>query len=332
MTEDPLGLSKYVREGLLKHSSEKMLTDFYHSYLRETRFSCKPEAAESMFQLLIRLIVEQIKAPYQFQIFHQCIRQPFDYYQFGLDFIRPLIDFPASEVIGRHFIDKLLKQLKNGENVIFLANHQTEPDPQIISLLLEEIDPIFPSQMIFVAGHRVISDPVAIPMSMGRNLLCIYSKKHIGHPIEQKAEKISHNQRTMKTMGELLKDGGRCIYVAPSGGRDRQNADKIIEVAPFDPQSLELFSLMAQHSGKPTHFYPLSLRTYELMPPPRHIEREVGEKRIAKFTPVHLAFGEEIDMDVFPGSEGVDKKTKRYIRAEYIWNTVRKNYHLFISN
>jgi glycerol-3-phosphate O-acyltransferase len=168
-------------------------------------------------------------------------------------------------------------------------------------------------------------------MSMGRNLLCIYSKKHIGHPVDQKAEKVSHNQRTMKTMGELLKDGGRCIFVAPSGGRDRQNAEKEIEVAPFDPQSLELFSLMAQHSGKPTHFYPLSLKTYDLLPPPRHIEREVGEKRIASFTPVYLAVGDEIDMDNFPGSEGVDKKTKRNIRAEYIWNTVRKNYHLFDS-
>lgn len=332
MTEDPLGLSKYVREGLLPHSSEKILNDFHKSYLSESRFTCKAEAAQVLFQTLIRLIIEQVKAPHQFEIFHTCIRKPFDYYQFGLDFIRPLINFRSSQILGLQSIENLLKQLKKGENVIFLANHQTEPDPQILSLLLEDIDPDFPSQMIFVAGHRVITDPVAIPMSMGRNLLCIYSKKHIGHPVDQKAEKISYNQRTMKTMSELLKDGGRCIFVAPSGGRDRQNAEKIIEVAPFDPQSLELFSLMAQHSGKPTHFYPLSLKTYDLMPPPRHIEREVGEKRIASFTPVFLAIGEEIDMDDFPGSEGLDKKTKRKVRAEYIWNTVRKNYRLFDSS
>ena len=61
-------------------------------------------------------------------------------------------------------------------------------------------------------------------------------------------------------MSSLLSEGGKVIYVAPSGGRDRKNLNDKIVVAPFDPQSIEMFSLMARKAKKPTHFYPLSLR------------------------------------------------------------------------
>ena len=36
--------------------------------------------------------------------------------------------------------------------------------------------------MIMVAGDRVTTDVVAVPFSKGRNLLCIFSKKHIENP------------------------------------------------------------------------------------------------------------------------------------------------------
>ncbi len=103
--------------------------------------------------------------------------------------------------------------------------------------------------MIFVAGERVITDPLAVPFSMGRNLLCIFSKRYIDHPPEQKMKKQLHNKRTMELMSELLSEGGKAIYVAPSGGRDRPNADGVVEIAPFDPQSIEMFYLMARAGG-----------------------------------------------------------------------------------
>ncbi len=331
MIKPTLNLTQYIEEGLITPSLAAVIQDFHHSYLQAAKHSCSYEKAHQLFNQLFELVMQQIDNPYRFEIFHTSIRQPFDYYQFGLDFIRPLIDFSMSKIFGFESIQQIIKQLEKGENVILLANHQTEPDPQIISLLLEKISESLASQMIFVAGHRVVSDPLAIPMSMGRNLLCIYSKKHIAHPPEKKAEKVTHNQRTMKKMSELLSEGGRCIYVAPSGGRDRQNDEGQIDVSPFDPQSLEMFWLMAKHADHPTHFYPLSLKTYDLMPPPRQVEKELGEKRLARFTPVHLAFAPEIDMDNFPGSENLDKKSKRDKRAEYIWEIVHQNYQLFTA-
>jgi glycerol-3-phosphate O-acyltransferase len=219
--------------------------------------------------------------------------------------------------------------LDRGENVIFLANHQTEADPQAISILLESTYPKMGEEMIFVAGERVVTDPLAVPASMGRNLLCIYSKRYIDHPPELKMQKQMHNKRTMERMSQLLSEGGKSIYVAPSGGRDRPNAEGIVQVAPFDPQSIEMFYLMARKAGHPTHFYPLTLKTYELLPPPQTIQIELGEARTAKRAPIHIAFAPRIDMEHFPGSDLEDKYERRAARAEHICNLVKQDYAKF---
>lgn len=322
-------LNTYLDKGVINAKLHHVIHDFYDNYQQASAQLPDPKKREETFELLVKLIIKQIEHPYSFSIFHRCVRSPFDYYQFGLDFIRPFIDFDHSKIFGLDVLCSIQEQLKKGENVILLANHQTEPDPQAISLLLEKIDPKLASDMVFVAGHRVISDLMAIPLSLGRNLLCIYSKKHMSHPPEEKAEKMLHNQRTLKQMQELLNEGGYCIYVAPSGGRDRPDSNGKFQVAPFDAQSVELFSLLGQQSERPTHFYPLALQTFDLMPPPQIVEKELGEKRIIHFTPIYLSFGEEIDMHHFPGSELLDKKTKRIKRAEYIWQKVCQGYEAF---
>lgn len=319
-------LDAHVGQGTLTLKLKNLILDFYKSYCDALQNSPEYPKNVQRFEQLIDLAIEKLKHPYHFQIFHSSVRHPFDFYQFGLEFMRPFVDLPHSKIFGKESIQEIQAQIRKGENVILFANHQTEPDPQIISLLLEQIDPKLAADMIFVAGHRVISDPLAIPMSLGRNLLCIYSKKHISHPPEEKREKILHNQRTLKMMQELLNKGGVCIYVAPSGGRDRLNAKGEVDVAPFDHQSVELFWLMGQQALAQTHFYPLALQTYHIMPPPSHVEKEVGEKRIINVSPAFLSFGKEIEMEHFPGSELCDKRTKRVKRAEYIMDLVRHNY------
>lgn len=322
-------LNSYLESGLINKKIYQIIQDFYHNYRQASLLLPDPEKQQKSFELLVKLVIEQLQHPYQFSIFHRSVRYPFDYYQFGLDFIRPFIDFSRSKIFGLPSLQSIQKQIGKGDNVILLANHQTEPDPQIISLLIEKIDPKLATDIIFVAGHRVISDPLAIPMSLGRNLLCIYSKKHMLHPPEEKSKKILHNQRTLKQIQELLNKGGCCIYVAPSGGRDRPNGAGEINVALFDPQSVELFWLLGQQAQCLTHFYPLALQTYHLMPPPKQVEKELGERRIIQFTPVYLAFGEELDMKNFSGNKNLDKKTERNQRAEYIWKKVCESYHSF---
>jgi glycerol-3-phosphate O-acyltransferase len=166
---------------------------------------------------------------------------------------------------------------------------------------------------------------------MGRNLLCIYSKRYIDHPPEKKAEKQHHNKRAMELMRILLQEGGKCIYVAPSGGRDRRNAEGVVEVAKFDPQSIEMFYLMAQKAKTPTYFYPMALATYDMFPPPETVQIELGETRVSKRGPIHLSIGPVIDMDQYPGYDQPDKHQRRQARADYIWTQVSNDYKMLLK-
>ncbi len=275
----------------------------------------------------LELVVQQIKNPYFFEPFHKKITSPFDYHKFAMDFMKPLIVMEESTVKGDKNLAKIEELTAAGENVILLANHQTEPDPQIIFCLLKDKHPKLVDNIIFIAGDRVVTDPMSVPFSLGCNLICIFSKKHIENPPERKLDKLKHNQRTMKIFSELLSRGGQCIYVAPSGGRDRPDDKGIVDVAPFDPQSIEMLRLMSNQAGSRTHFFPLALDTYDILPPPSSVEVELGEVRTAKRSAAHLYFGPEIDMDTFAGSEESDKRVKRQKRADYIWSIVRELYH-----
>lgn len=284
---------------------------------------------QTLFADLIELVRQQCIEPFLFPPYHKRILSPFNYYQFGIDLLKPLVDLPRSQVLGLEFLPSIIEGIKEGRNAIFLANHQTEADPHAISILLEKIAPQFAEEMIFVAGERVITDPLAIPFSMGRNLLCIYSKRYIDNPPEQKLKKQLHNKRTMELMSELLSEGGKAIYVAPSGGRDRPNQNGIVEVSPYDPQSIEMLYLMAQRAKHPTDFFPMALKTYALVPPPETIQTELGELRLAKRADIHLSFGKKIDMEHYPGSHALDKHSRRLARAEYICQLVRQDYAKF---
>ena len=308
------------------------LKAFYSTYVHAAiENGHDKQSIDTLLTEFLDLVLKQSESPYAFEPYHQRIMQPIDYYHLGINFIRPLVVLKDSTVLHLDQVEKIAQQLANGENVVLFSNHQTELDPQVISLLLEDSYPKIAEEMIFVAGHRVVSDPLAIPFSKGRNLLCIYSKKYIDADPDLKNERQLHNQRTLTRMGELLSEGGKCIYVAPSGGRDRADADGNICVAPFDPQSIELFWLIAQRAARRTHFYPLALSTYHLLPPPEGINKTLGEERYTKATPVHLAFGEEIKMEEISGDdELLDKKQRRALRADFIWKQVCKNYERLI--
>lgn len=321
-------LNKAVTDGEIPEKLAGLFKKLYDSYMHSMQqVGAKPGEHDSFFEDFLKLTKPYVWKHYPFEPYHQKIVAPFNYFQFGVEFFRPLMDKERSRIVGLANLDKMAKQLADGENVVLFANHQTEADPQLMSLILEDAYPKLGEEVIFVAGDRVLTDPMAVPFSMGRNLLCIYSKRHVDHPPEKKAEKLLHNQRTMNRMKEILCDGGRFIYVAPSGGRDRANAAGEVNVADFDPGSIEMFRLMAKQATKAVHFYPLSLVTFDIMPPPPSVESELGETRQAKREGALFAFGDEIDMEAFPGADLANRHAKREARALYIWNLVSDNYH-----
>ncbi len=319
-------LNELVAQKKIPPSLARIIEGFYSSYQASVPSNGE---LEQMFCSFSKEIANQCKKPYLFEPFHKHIRKPYDYFAFGLDFFRPLIDREKSTFLGQEHLPEILEHIHRKHNVVFFANHQTEADPQLISLFLEKEYPKLAEEMIFVAGERVITDPLAIPFSMGCNLLCIYSKRYIDHPPQKKSEKQLHNKKTMGIMGDLLREGGKCIYVAPSGGRDRKNEDGQLEIAPFDPASIGMFYLMAKKSKTPTFFYPMTLGTYEILPPPEKVQLELGEMRIATKAPAHIAIGKEIDMENFPGHEISDKHIRRKSLGEYIWNLVYTDYQRF---
>lgn len=285
-----------------------------------------PETADRLLGSFVWCLGEHLRHPFEFEPYHRLITEPFDYYTFGVEFFRPLVDKSRSTLTGLDVLQRIAAQLAAGDNVIFLANHQTEADPQVISIMLEDHFPSMGKDMIFVAGERVITDPMTAPFSMGRNLLCIFSKRHIEHPPERKAAKVLHNRKTMERMVGLLEEGGHAIYVAPSGGRDRPNDHGVVEVAKFDPQSVEMFRLMAQRASRPTHFYPMALATFDILPPPETVQVEIGEPRRLRRCPVHLAIGPELDLEQF--TEG-DRDARRVARADAAWQAVCDAYGKF---
>lgn len=325
-------LSEAARRNRIPEKFHRNLEQFYESYKASLEsHGMKIQPYEHIFMTFLQLVEKQVANPFTFAPYHQKIRSPIDYYAFGNDFLRPLIDMEKSSIKGLLHVDEIHAHVSRGHNVILFANHQTEADPQAISLLLEKTHPKLAEDMIFVAGERVITDPLAIPFSMGRNLLCIYSKRYIDYPPEDKMKKQLHNKKTMELMSELLAQGGHCIYVAPSGGRDRPNEQGIVEIAPFDPQSIEMFYLMARWAGHPTYFYPLTLMTYDLLPPPENVQIELGESRRTKRGAIHIAFGAKLDMEHFPGSDAKDKHERRKNRADFICSLVKEDYAQLLS-
>jgi len=196
-----------------------------------------------------------------------------DFYTAGCDFFRPSIDLPRSLVLGQEYLNQAKAQLDVGENVVFLANHQSEANPQVVSCLFEQVSPTIDdlaAEICYVAGHKAMTDALAVPFSMGQNLLCIHSKKHIDADPETKPAKSKQNMAAMNTMLAGMKSGGMAIWVAPSGGRDRRDVSTgKIPVAPFDQKTVDMFRLMGNKSCVPTHVYPiLVMVSYDLCPPP----------------------------------------------------------------
>jgi glycerol-3-phosphate O-acyltransferase len=320
-------LANHVKERELSPQLGAVIRDFYLSYIEAAQENgYDSSSTQQLLNTFLDLVLQQQRSPWHFAVYHEHVLHPFNYTQFGLDLFRRLVIFPKSKLVGKDNVDSIQQKLEQGENAILFGNHQTEPDPQAIILMLEKNYPRLAKEMIFVAGHRVTTDPLAVPFSLGINLLCVYSKRHIEADPALKEERQLHNQRTMKKMLQLLGEGGKCIYIAPSGGRDRLNSHGRPAIAPFDPQSIEMCRLMGQKCGKTTHFFPLSLSTYHLLPPPSAVQYKLGEERHAHSTPIHLAFGGEIEMAAFPGAKETEKKELKQKRAEYIWDLVAKNY------
>ncbi|XP_022995677.1 glycerol-3-phosphate acyltransferase, chloroplastic isoform X1 [Cucurbita maxima] len=323
-------IKKEIEAGKLPPNVAAGMEELYQNYRNAVIESGNPKADEivlsNMTVALDRILLD-VEDPFVFSSHHKAIREPFDYYIFGQNYIRPLIDFGNSFVGNLSLFKDIEEKLQQGHNVVLISNHQTEADPAIISLLLEKTNPYIAENTIFVAGDRVLADPLCKPFSIGRNLICVYSKKHMFDIPELTETKRKANTRSLKEMALLLRGGSQLIWIAPSGGRDRPDPSTgEWYPAPFDASSVDNMRRLIQHSDVPGHLFPLALLCYDIMPPPSQVEIELGEKRVIAFNGAGLSVAPEISFDEIAATHKSPEVWEAYSKA--LFDSVAMQYNV----
>ncbi|KAI4369914.1 hypothetical protein MLD38_018308 [Melastoma candidum] len=316
------GIRNLAQGGKLPPNVAAGMEELFHTYKNAVSQSGIPGADEvilSNMSLALDRVLYDVEDPFVFSPYHKALRKPFDYYVFGQNYIRPLIDFRNSYVGNVDIFSEIQGKLSQGHNVVIMSNHQTEADPAIIALLLEKTHEEIAQNLIYVAGDRVLTDPLCKPFSLGRNLFCVYSKKHMFDVPELVDMKRKSNIRSLKEMALVLRGGSQIVWIAPSGGRDRPDPDtEEWYPAPFDPSSVDNMRRLVEHSGVPGHIYPLSLLCYDIMPPPGQVEKEIGERRVVSFSGAGLSVAPAINSsEVMANCEDPEEAKEAYSRTVY---------------
>lgn len=286
--------------GVLPDGLFDLWMDFYQNYKAAVVGSGVENAEKLVVEVQASLadrVVNQFVDPYSFPSYHERILEPFNYYEFGQRYVGSLVDFKNSVVGHLERWDEIDGRIKAGENVVLLANHQTEADPGVFAHMLAKTHPDLAENVIYVAGDRVVTDPMCKPFSMGRNLFCVHSKKHMNDVPELKQEKMAMNRRTLVMMARKLNEGGQLLWIAPSGGRDRPNEDGEWIPNRFDPPAVELMKKLCMASKKPGHLYPMAMVSWNMMPPPKEMQKALGERRLTYFVGVGISIAEKMDID-----------------------------------
>jgi glycerol-3-phosphate O-acyltransferase len=192
--------------------------------------------------------------------------------------------------------------------------------------MLAASHPNLATDVIYVAGDRVVTDPLCKPFSMGRNLFCVHSKKHMDDVPELKASKMETNRKTLVAMQRAFNKGGSLVWIAPSGGRDRPDADGHWTPDPFDPTAVELMVSLIGRAKKPGHLYPMAMYSYPIMPPPTKVEANIGERRITAWSGVGISICPEMDAAAVTEQCGGDKEARAVALATTAYKAVCTEY------
>lgn len=323
-------LQQMVEKGRCPAKLMPLWQDFFNNYKKAIIGSNQEGANERLVAqvqaTIADCVLNQFVAPYEFPSLHQRILEPYDYFAFGQRYVASLTDFSRSVLGQPQRWAQINKLLEAGENVILLANHQTEADPGVFAHMLKDVYPKMSTDVIYVAGDRVVTDPLCKPFSMGRNLFCVHSKKHMDDIPELKAAKMETNRKTLVAMQRKLNEGGCLIWIAPSGGRDRPKENGKWAPDNFDPAAVDLMKSLALRAKRPSHLFPMAMFSHPMMPPPTTIDKAVGERRMTHFTPVGISVCEELNVASILATCGEDKEQQQKAVAGAAFDAVVKEY------
>eukprot|EP01026_Neomeris_dumetosa_P033379 TRINITY_DN2660_c0_g1_i6.p2 TRINITY_DN2660_c0_g1~~TRINITY_DN2660_c0_g1_i6.p2 ORF type:complete len:217 (-),score=33.18 TRINITY_DN2660_c0_g1_i6:257-907(-) len=192
--------------------------------------------------------------------------------------------------------------------------------------MLASTHPNLATDVCYVAGDRVVEDPLCKPFSMGRNLYCVHSKRHLDDVPELKEAKMLTNRRTLRILSDNLQKGGNLLWIAPAGGRDRPDENDHYSPAAFDPTAIELMRRLAEAAEPQEHLYSMSMLCWPVMPPPKKVEgAQLGERRLTNFTGVGITVGEELDVkSIIDGIE--EKQVRIQTLSDFVYRQVCELY------
>lgn len=125
----------------------------------------------------------------------------------------------------------------------------------------------------------------------------------------------------------MFKAGGSLLWIAPSGGRDRiDEGTGKYKPGVFDPSAVQLIKRLLEKSDKQHrgHVYPMAMASAEIMPPPRAVEKNLGEERVLNHHGVGISLGEEIVDAEVPGLEGAEDASQAY--SDHLYALVTELY------
>eukprot|EP00878_Enallax_costatus_P002142 GHUV01002310.1.p1 GENE.GHUV01002310.1~~GHUV01002310.1.p1 ORF type:complete len:410 (+),score=143.65 GHUV01002310.1:222-1451(+) len=320
-------LAQLVKAGKLPGKLQASWIDFYDVYKQTVVNSgvADPELVTTKIQCTIAdCVINQLIDPYTFPSAHKRLLEPYNYYNFGQRYVSSLINLNNSFLGHAERWNKIAEQLAAGHNVVLLANHQTEADPGVFAHMLESSHPNLATDVIYVAGDRVVTDALCKPFSMGRNLFCVHSKKRLDDVPELKASKMETNRKTLVAMQRAFNTGGSLVWIAPSGGRDRPK-DDVWSPDAFDPAAVELMRNLINRAKQPGHLYPMAMFSYPVMPPPKTVDKALGERRITAYSGVGISVCDELDWQAIISGIEVKEAAQKAL-ADAAWQAVVDEY------
>ena len=300
------GLIALARSSGMPERYTETLTQLYDAYKQEVTkkyndLGIASDTTLHLFKNMLKIYAEELSSPFQFPSFHRAVRGPaYDYYALGNAYVHHLIDYSTSLALHPDRMHQIVSAAQNGQNVVLLSNHQSEADAAFMPLLAAPAFPELGESVIYIVGDRVVTDLLCKPFSMGRNLLCVHSKKRMDDDeAHVKNMKRRQNMRSVKEMERLLSEGGKILWLAPSGGRDRREVSTgVLEPDRFDPSNVEMIRKITSKDSMPTtRCFPMAMFTHDILPPPTTLQQEIGEERTVNFSKVGIGFGKEIDVE-----------------------------------
>jgi hypothetical protein len=83
-----------------------------------------------------------------------------------------------------------------------------------------------------------------------------------------------------------------CLVMAAAARRPK---DDVWSPDAFDATAVELMRNLINRAKQPGHLYPMAMFSYPVMPPPKTVDKALGERRLTAWSGVGISVCEELD-------------------------------------